>query len=549
LAGGPKVSLLNRLSTEHWRADLRGGLQAAAVALPMGLAFGVVSGAGPVAGIYSAVWTGLFAALFGGTATQISGPTGPIAIVMASLFVQFSANPAAAFGVIVLAGALQLCFGIMRIGRYIQLMPYPVTSGFSTGVGCIIIVMQLNPMLGQDSVTDTLTAVRVLPHSLLDANFPSVAAAMLCLAACRWLPGRLRRVVPVHLTVLILATLSVAALGLELPQLAAPETLLPHLFWSPISELPWNDMWIAALVLALISSLDSLVTSMAADTATQQFHDSDKELLGQGLGNIAAGLLGALPGAGSTFRTMANIRGGGRTPLSGVIHSVFLLALLLSAGVLIQYVPAAVLAGILIYIGLGIIDWSYIKRFLYAPRGGVLIMIVVWFVAVFISVVTAVAVGVVLASLAFVKRMADLQLSAVQMNADREPIARFTADEQSAYEQCDGRALVIRLAGPLTFGAANGLTKRLANIASYEAVILEFLEVPHIDETAVVALENIIRRAHQNEQVVILVALHSEIVRSFVRFGLLPLIKQCTRFKRRIDAMRYAAKICNRSQE
>jgi SulP family sulfate permease len=539
----PTLPLPNSLTLTHWRADFRGGLQAAAVALPMGLAFGVVSGLGPVAGIYSAVWTGIFAALFGGTATQISGPTGPIAIVMASVLVTFAEQPAAAFAIILLAGILQIAFGMLRLGRYINLVPYPVISGFSTGVGCIIIVMQLNPMLGRSSVTDTLTAVEVLPESIAHMSMTAFLVAFGCFAACQWLPLAIRRIVPAHLLVLVVASALVAAFGLGLPRLATPDSLLPTLTLPPVTELPWSDMWVSALVLALISSLDSLVTSVSADNATQRFHDSDKELVGQGLGNVAAGLFGALPGAGSTFRTMANIRAGGRTPLSGVFHSLLLLGLLLTAGALIGFVPASVLAGILIYIGLGIIDWSYIRRFPMAPRGGVAIMVIVWLISVFGNIVTAVALGIVMASLGFVKRMADLQIEAMQLSVDGLKDSGLDREEAAALDDCGGKTLFIRLGGPLTFGAANGITKRLANIAAYRSVILEFMDVPHIDESAVVALENVIRRATNNDQIVILVGLRSAVIRTFASFGLLPLIKRCARFRRRLDALRYAARV------
>lgn len=535
--------LVNQLTLRHWRADLHGGVQAAAVALPMGLAFGVVSGAGPVAGVYSAIWTGLFAALFGGTATQISGPTGPIAIVMAALFVQLAGNPQAAFAVVVLAGIMQLAFGALRLGRYINLMPYPVMSGFSSGVGCIIILMQLNPLLGQVSVKDTVSAAEALPDALAAVNPLTLAIGLVCLASCKWLPRVLRRVVPEHLFVLVVASVAIAVVGLDLPMVERPERLWPQFVWPHVTELPWRDIWVTALVLALISSIDSLVTSMAADSATRQFHDSDKELLGQGLANVVAGLLGALPGAGSTGRTMANIRAGGRTPLSGVVHSALLLVLLLTAGGLIQRIPACVLSGILIYIGLGIVDWSYIKRFPQAPRGGVAIMVVVWLVAVFISVVEAVALGVILASLALVKRMADLQLESLQISGAEATSGRLGPEEQEAFEHCGGRTLMIRLAGPLTFGAANGLTRRLANITDYATVILDFSDVPHIDESAVIALESIITRAHDNGEVVILVGLRSEVVRAFSRFGLMPMIKRCVRFRNRLDALKRAAEI------
>jgi SulP family sulfate permease len=534
--------LLNKLSLAYWRRDLRGGLNAAAVALPMGLAFGVVSGLGPIAGLYSAICTGIFAALFGGTATQISGPTGPIAIVMASVVVTFADRPIVVAGVVLLAGAIQILFGALKLGRYISLMPYPVISGFSTAVGCIIIVMQLSPLIGQPPVGDTVTAVSVLPTRLADTNWAAVAIALGCTAACVTAPRRLRAIAPVHLVVLIAGSTIVTMAGLEVPYMRAPESVLPNFHWIPLTEMPWADIWVAAFVLALISSLDSLLTSVAADQATQHFHDSDRELVGQGLGNLCAALIGALPGSGSTFRTLANIRGGGLTQLSAVTHSLVLLVLLLSMGSLIRFIPASVLAGILIYIGIGIIDWKYIRRFPYVPRGGVLIMLTVWFVALFVNVVTGAAIGFVMASLAFVKRMADIQLEAVDVSDEARDESHLSAAETAALERSDHKTLLINLAGPVTFGAANGLCRRLANIATYRAIVLDFSEVPHIDESGLIALENIIRVAHDNDQLVLVAGLRTDIARSIVRFGLSPLLKSCPRFESRLKALEEAAR-------
>jgi SulP family sulfate permease len=300
-------------------------------------------------------------------------------------------------------------------------------------------------------------------------------------------------------------------------------------------------MWVASLVLALISSLDSLLTSVAADSATQQFHDSDRELVGQGLGNLCAGLIGALPGSGSTFRTLANIRSGGRTPLSAIIHSLALLVLLLGLSSLIRYIPASVLAGILIYIGVGIIDWKYIRRFPYVPRGGVLIMVTVWFVALFDNVVTGAAIGFVMASLGFVKRMADLQLAAVDVTDEVGEESGLNAEERAAFERSNRKTLLINLAGPVTFGAANRLYQRLANITAYRAIVLDFSDVPHMDESGMIALENIIRGAQQNRQLVLVAGLRTDIARSIVRFGLSPLLKSCPRFDHRLEALDAAA--------
>ncbi len=540
---------LNAISLNHWRADLRGGIAAAAVALPLGLAFGVVSNAGPVAGIYCAIFTGLFAALFGGTPTQIAGPTGPMAIVMASVFASFADQPGAAMAVVMLAGLMQIAFGALRLGPYISLIPAPVLAGFASGVGCIIIVMQLNPLLGQPGVSDTVSAAAAFPQSLSDGNPMTVLVAAATMAVCYMTPKHIRTVVPAELLALVLGTLIVAYLNLDLPRLARPESLLPSPAWPPLAELRWGDVWIASTVLALISSLESLLTSMAADTATQRFHDSNNELMGQGIGNLFAGLVGVIPGAGATSRTMVNIRAGGTTPLSALIHSGLLLTMLLVAGGLIQLIPSAVLAGILLYIGIGIVDWGYIQRFKWAPRSSVVIMIVVWVMAVFVSVVAAVAVGVIMASLLLVKRMTDLQLESVQLSSDPDRAPGLDAVEREAFAPCSDDVLLIHLGGPMTFGAANGLTRRLAATRDYEGVILDFSDVPHVDDSAALALGSIIDRAIDADAFVILTGLRRTVVRSFIRYGMTSALRRCLRFRRRLDALRYACSQLQKTKE
>jgi len=531
---------LNAISLAHWRADLRGGVAAAAVALPLGLAFGVVSNAGPVAGLYCAIFTGVFAALFGGTPTQIAGPTGPMAIVMASVIASFADQPGAALAVVMLAGLMQITFGALRLGPYIGLIPAPVLAGFASGVGCIIIVMQLNPLLGQPNVNDTVSAVLAFPGSLSAGNPVAVLVAGATMAVCYLTPRRIRTVVPAELIALVLGTLVVASLDLGLPRLTRPESLLPTPAWPPLTELRWGDIWIASAVLALISSLESLLTSVAADNATQSFHDSNDELMGQGIGNLFAGMLGVIPGAGATSRTMVNIRAGGVTPLSALIHSGLLLILLLSMGGLIRFIPSAVLAGILLYIGIGIVDWRYIRRFKWAPRSSIIIMIVVWILAVLVSVVAAVAVGVIMASLVLVKRMTDLQLASVQLSSDAERAPGLDAAEREAFAPCASDVLLIRLGGPMTFGAANGLTRRLADIGDYKGVILDFSDVPHVDDSAAMALGSIIERAAESDEFVILTGMRRAVIRAFLRYGMRGSLKRCQRFRRRIDALRYA---------
>ncbi|MGB5336104.1 MAG: SulP family inorganic anion transporter, partial [Woeseiaceae bacterium] len=437
---------INTIDTSNLRGDVFGGLTAAVVALPLAIAFGVASGAGAVAGLYGAACVGLFAALFGGTPAQISGPTGPMTIVSASVFTMYADNPGVAFTVVMMAGGFQLLFGAMRLGRYVNLMPYPVISGFMTGIGVILIIMQLEPLLGYPTPDTVANAITVLPQELRNPNIHAVVLGVVSLFICLFTPATLNRLIPAPLIALVVGSL--LALGLSdatvlgiiptgMPQWQVPSVLLEDL----------NGMLVSAAVLGALGAIDSLLTSLAADNVTRTFHDSDKELVGQGIGNIAAGIMGGLPGAGATIRTLTNVKAGGRTPLSGVIHAIVVFLVVLGLGPVLAFVPHAALAGILIKVGLDVIDWRYLKRMLNAPRVDVILMAVVLVLTVFIDVITAVATGVVLASLAFVKESADLQIESIKALSDPDHAEFLSKKESELLRRCGGRLLFIYLSG------------------------------------------------------------------------------------------------------
>ena len=309
---------LNAIDLGNFRGDALGGVTAAIVALPLAIAFGVASGAGPVAGLYGAICVGLFASLFGGTPAQISGPTGPMTIVSASVFTMYAGEPAVAFTVVMMAGAFQILFGMLRLGRFVNLMPYPVISGFMTGIGCILIIMQLEPLLGYSSPTSVTNAISVLPEQLSKPNWDAVVIGIVSLLVCFLTPRRFSRILPAPL--LALAVSMMLALGLgDATTIGRIPSGLPEWHWPAVTFSQLNEMLVSAAVLAALGSIDSLLTSLVADNVTRTFHDSDKELVGQGIGNLVAGFAGGLPGAGATIRTLTNVNSGGRTPLSGVV--------------------------------------------------------------------------------------------------------------------------------------------------------------------------------------------------------------------------------------
>ena len=403
------MQLVHGLHFKNLRGDIYGGVTAAVVALPLALAFGVSSGAGPVAGLYGAILVGFCAALFGGTPAQVSGPTGPMTVVMAAVFTHYTGlypedpaqGAALAFTVVMMGGLFQVLFGILRIGKYINLIPHPVVSGFMSGIGVIIILLQLGPLLGHPAQSGPLAAARALPDFLTTPVLDAVVLGVVTLAIVYLLPTRINRILPSPLLALIVGTLglylvfggemvtgeidgeSIYRLG-QATVLGNIPTGLPNPQLPALELALLVDMLKSALILATLGSIDSLLTSLVADNITRTYHESDRELVGQGIGNTLAGIFGGLPGAGATMRTVVNVRAGGRTPLSGALHAVVLLAIVLGAGGFASYIPHAVLAGILIKVGTDIIDWDYLKRLRHAPKAGVAMMITVLLITVFV---------------------------------------------------------------------------------------------------------------------------------------------------------------------
>ncbi len=537
---------LNPIRTGNLRGDLFGGLTAAVVALPLAIAFGVASGAGPIAGLYGAVCVGLFAALFGGTPSQVSGPTGPMTIVSASVFTQYAGEPALAFTVVMMAGLFQIAFGVMRLGRFVNLMPYPVISGFMTGIGCILLVMQIEPLFGYPSPTSVINAITVLPAEVVRPNVDAVVIGLVAFIICMFTPKRIGRLAPPPLIALVAGSLMVVVLrgapvlG-EIPS-GLPDWQIPSLSFSQI-----NGMLVSAAVLAALGSIDSLLTSLVADNVTRTFHDSDKELVGQGIGNLVAGFAGAIPGAGATIRTLTNIKAGGRTALSGAVHAIVLLAVVLGLGPAVAYIPHAALAGILMKVGIDVVDWRYLKRSLRAPRVDVVLMITVLVLTVLVDVITAVAAGVVIASLSFVKEAAELQVESIKAIADPEHARFFTSEESTLFRRCGGRALILHLSGLISFGAASEMVRRFSTVGSYDVLIVDLLDVPKVDGSAALALEEIIQFATDAGRHVLVIGLNFHVARLLSRMGILDKVKETARFPTRREALEAAVKLTSGS--
>jgi len=510
-----------------------GGITAAVVALPLALAFGVASGAGPAAGIYGAIFVGFFAAIFGGTPHQISGPTGPMTVVMAGVFTSLQAKYpetglVIGFSAVVLAGMIQIALGLLRLGKYFILVPYPVISGFMSGIGVIIIILQIGPVLGHAGMPSLTDALAMVPSWLQNISTPSLMLGLLSLAIMYLWPSRLAVWCRQPLAALLIG--SVVALTLLPENTVAVIGDIPSGFPSPHWPIFTMDvigeLFYAALLLAVLGAIDSLLTSLVSDNLTKEQHDSDKELIGQGLGNTVAGIFGGLPGAGATMRTVVNIRAGGKTGYSGAIHSLTLLAIMLGAGQFAAHVPLAVLAGILLRVGINIIDWPMFMRLTKLPVNTVVLMIMVLVMTVFVDLITAVLVGVFISNLITIERLTSIQLDHVYLTDGTDADDTDSEEVQGSPEQQrlsahQGAVVLMKLVGPLSFGVGRGLRQCLRNYVSYRLMVIDLTGAHLVGTSTAMILDELIRTEISNAREVYLVGVSEKAAANLSRLGTL----------------------------
>lgn len=497
------MQLLNHIHFRNVRGDIFGGMTAAIIALPMALAFGVASGAGPAAGLYGAVLVGFFAALFGGTPTLISEPTGPMTVVMTAVIANLTAandenGMAMAFTVVMMAGIVQIIFGFLRLGKYVTLMPYTVISGFMSGIGIILVVLQIGPFLGQAPPGGgVIGTIQNIPSLLTDINLSETILGLITVAILVLMPGKLKRLVPPQLLALVAVTIFslIAFPDIDIRRIGEIPTGLPSLQVPTFSAGQIQTMFIDSLVLGMLGCIDALLTSVISDSLTRYQHDSDKELIGQGLGNLASGLFGGIPGAGATMGTVVNIQAGGRTALSGLTRAIILLVVVLWAAPLTQSIPMAVLAGIALKVGVDIIDWGFLKRAHKVSVKAALIMYGVIGLTVFVDLIMAVGLGLFVANILTIQRLTDLRSKDVKAITDADDNIVLSPDEKALLKQANGRILLFHLSGPMIFGVSKAIAREHAVIGSYDVLILDLSDVPLLGVTSSLALENAVKEA------------------------------------------------------
>ena len=497
--------VLNRINATNLKGDVFGGLTAAVIALPMALAFGIASGAGAAAGLWGAVIIGLVASLFGGTPTLISEPTGPMTVVFTSVIISFTATAdspqqalAMAFSVGVLAGIFQILFGLFRLGRYVTMMPYTVISGFMSGIGIILVLLQLGPFLGQATPKGGVIGTLLEMPALVQGTQPmELLLALITLAILWFTPSAVKKVCPPQLLALVVGTV----LALSLFSGAGLRTIPEFSAAFPSFQLPMFSsgqlrlMVIDAAVLGMLGCIDALLTSVVADSLTRTEHNSNKELIGQGLANVVSGLFGAMPGAGATMGTVVNIQSGGRTALSGIVRAMVLMLVVLLAAPLASRIPLAVLAGIAVKVGIDIIDWDFLQRAHHLSVKAAVITYGVIALTVLVDLIAAVGIGVFVANVLTIDRMSTLQSRKVKTISTTDDDVELSDEEQQLLDRASGMVLLFQLAGPMIFGVAKAISREHNAIGNCQAVVFDLSEVSHLGVTAAIALENAVKEA------------------------------------------------------
>jgi SulP family sulfate permease len=508
------LKIFNTINRNSLKGDILGGLTAAIVSLPLALAFGLASGAGPEAGLYGAIIIGLFAALFGGTPTLISEPTGPMTVIMAAVVTAMVARYpdtglAMAFTVVMIAGVTQILFGVLKLGKYITLMPYSVISGFMSGIGCILIIMQFAPAVGVTAPSGGVTgAIISFPDTLSNISVTELGMALGTLLLILFTPRKVKQWVPPQLIALVVISLiSVFLLtDPDIKRIGEIDVSLPSLVFPTFTPELLQTMILDGIVLGMLGCIDSMLTSVIADNLTRSEHKSDKELIGQGLGNLFSGLFGGLPGAGATMGTVVNIQTGAKSALSGLIRVFILIVAVFGASGLISVIPIAVLAGIAIKVGIDILDWSFIKRAHKTSKQTSYIMYAVLLLTVFVDLVVAVGIGVFIANIITIEKLSASQAKNIKAISDVDGRLPLNKEQRSLLNKAQGQILYFYLSGTMIFGVSKALSRELGSLGDHHALIVDLSDVSFLDDTIALTIENLIKDAQElDKQVVMLV--------------------------------------------
>ena len=513
--------------------NIFGGITAAIIALPLAIAFGISSGLGASAGIFGAIFLGFFASLFGGTRTQISGPTGPMTVISATLVSSFSENLALVFTTFLLAGAFQVLFGLFKIGKFVRFIPYPVISGFMNGIGMIIIILQINVAFGLDVKSSVIDAVTNIPYAIVNLNISALLLTAATLLILYLVPKDITRKLPSPLIALILLSFVASYLNLNVDFVKDIPTGLPTFVSFDFDVHSLSLILMSSLTLAVLGTIDSLLTSLVADSLTKEKHNSNKELVGQGIGNMVSSLFGGLPGAGATMRTVVNIKSGATHKISGMIHAITLLLILLIFAPLASMIPMPVLAGILIKVGFDIFDYKMLKHIKTAPKYDIAVMVIVFLLTVFVDLIIAVGMGVILSSFLIIYRIT--QESGVNI------FGEDVEDNKDDRIFKDGLLRIVNIKGPLFFGSSSFVLDKVDEIYNIKNVVIDCNSVSFMDLSAVYALSESVEKLKDRGSKVYIVA-DEKRKEKLLKLGMGDIIEHSLIIPSQIQAMRKITK-------
>ena len=505
-----------------FRADARSGVTMLAIGIPSGMALGVASGMGALAGLYCVVIVGFFAALFGGTKAQSSGPSAAITVMVAVILVTGGASLAELCIIVVMAGAFQVLLGLFRVGRFVSYMPHVVMSGFISGVGVILILSQIQTALGTEiPARGAVNTILALPAVILRTDPESVVIAAVTMAFLLFWPRALDRWAPTPLTALAVTT-ALGAFWLDgVAVIGALPTGLPVPSLSPPSLEFLVSAVEPALLIALVASIYSLMMSLTADSITGAQHDPNRELIGQGVANAAAGIFGAMPGAANPG-TLINLSLGGRTVMASIVRAFCLLALLLGLGRYAEPIPLAALSAILLKIGWELIDWRFLRNVRRMPRGYVVVMALTFTLTVFAGPLTAIAFGLVAAGIAHAARLERMELDSVVSAPLLDRTFLAAGDDGADADPFEARVGLLAFRGAFTVASSRKLVRMVgADIRGHEVVIFDFSNVTHIDDSAAHVIALLFERADKEKTQAVVMGLSGDVRDILDAFGVL----------------------------
>ena len=516
--------------------DILGGLNSAIIALPQALAFGVATGFGVSAGVWGAIILSLVSSILGVKIPLISGITGPVTIVVASIMHALNADISSIILIIMLAGLLQVILSLTSLSEMVKYVPYPVISGFMNGIGIIIMIMQLNPLLGHPIMSNTITSIEAFVVNLHSINFDALFIGGLTLLIVFAVPKRFNKILPSQAIALVICTLLSMKLGLNVEKintisLSIPKVILPNLCMHNIIT-----YFNYAVMLAIVLSAESLLTLLVSDSLMKTKTSSKRMLFGQGIGNVVCGLTGSLPGSAATMRTVASINSGAISRLAPISSAFILIILLFNLSGFVAEIPLAVLAGILIKIGYDIIDVKLLKVIKFAPKDDLYVLCLVFTLTVFYNLIIAVGVGITCAALLFAKRTAD-KTKLIHKHIYDKDIADFEKQLQKDYKH---KIRVVHIDGQFFFGSATQLISQFEEVWGTKYLILDYSANDLFDISAIFAFEDIITRLQSQKVNILLVINNSRLLKQLKRHKIINQIGEDKVFYTEIDAVNYA---------